>query len=370
MTQETFDPITRNIRAIETEARVVIASAETAIASMRRKRNPTVAAYQSVFNKLGECLQATNAAHDLVVAHAHLVADNIASRSRNNVLTVRDSLLETANQMLSHVQPSVMQGVYDPSRAFASITTALDKKGLLEKPPAVQSMALSRTAVGYIITYQLERYMISVVVIVETTSEGKNLGEGSDKISVSVWEDRVPQIWDRSYHDANSKDIASSDSPVGKKDLGRWTRQTDAALVDYVATVLSRDVVIPNEGRPADVPPTYKQNTNRYGTQIGHAGKAGSAKFDFAKQRDILKAAIINRGTGPQGQYTIDLDPRAVNKAHLARYILDIIKEMARGSDLNEGSVRLHRDGYYQILFDSEKKVSSILREVLGDIGE
>lgn len=367
MTQETFDPITRNIRAIETEARVVIASAETAIASMRRKRNPTVAAYQDTFNKLGECLQATNAAHDLVVAHAHLVADNIATRSRTNVLNIRATLMETANEMLSHVTPSVMEGVYDPNQAFIKIEAALQSKGLLAKPAEYSTIAMSRTAIASIAMFFLERYTISVIVVVETTSEGKNLGENSDKITVSVWEDRIPQVWDRSYHDANSQVL--SEGPLGKKSLGRWTRQTDSALVDYVATILSKDVTIPTTDRGFDeVRTSPLENTNRYGTSIGRPLKQGSDKFAYQQKRDIVRNAVSGYTVGAQGEYVLNLEPRAVNKTTLARYIADTIKDLGKGADIGEATVRMHQDGYYQIMFSSDKLIGPLLNEILDGV--
>lgn len=367
MSHETFDPITRNIRAIEDTSRLAIAEAETAIASMRRKRNNnrfvTVAAYQEIFDKLGACLASTNQAHDSVVAHAHLVADNIASRSRSNVLEIRKSILETANEMFSMTafnRTGLPEGVYDPGPAIDRITEALKKSGLITENPSLESFTISRNQIGYVATFGLEQYMISIVVTIQAPNGSKDLGEGSDEINVSVWEDRMPPLWDDSYHKAASVPVNIGNREG--KSLGRWTKQTDNALIDYVATVLSRDVKLNNNSTPG-VPQTTMKYTNRYGTQMGRAGKQGSEKFDGKPVSVILSSAIASLTTGQKGQYIINLDPRTVNKITLARYIIDTIQQFTK--EPLEGEVQLHKDGYYQILYPSAQKTSDLINAIL-----
>lgn len=377
MSHETFDPITRNIRAVEVESRQAIANAETAIASMQRRksRKPndnfgiTVAAYQENFDKLGACLQSVNQAHDNVIAHAHLVADNIASRSTRNVLAIRKSLMETASEMLSLTsfnRTGLPKGVYDPGGAIDRITAALNKSGLLLENPSLDTFTLNHNQIGYIATFSLEKYMFSIVVTVAASSEGMNLGDGADSISVSVWENRVPPIWDSSYHEANSVPL-----PVGNakgRNMGRWTRQTDAAIIDYVSSVLSKEIQIPTTGSRDAVPDTHMEYTNRYGTKIGRTAKKGSNKFDDSSVATILANAITASTKGNQGEMVLHLDPRVINKATLARYILDVIKQCATSEERSivEGRVRLNREGgFYEIRFDSAKKMAPIINRAL-----
>src|ERR1700740_260520 len=191
MSKQTFDPITRSIRTIETEARLAIASAETAIASARRKRRPTVAGLKEAFDKVGTCLQNTNQLYDNVVAHSHLVADNIASRSQRNVVKVRNNLQEVANQklQLTGVGSGLPEGVYNPQNAFDTIEAALKKSGLLDGEPKYSSFTIDTNEIGFIATYNLEEYQVAIVVSVG--SGIKTLGSGSDVIVVSVWEARI-----------------------------------------------------------------------------------------------------------------------------------------------------------------------------------
>lgn len=367
MSHETFDPITRNIRAIEIESRQAISEAETAIAAMRRKRTAnrfvTVAAYQAVFDKLGACLADTNQAHDSVVAHAHLVADNISARSKKNVLAIRQSIVETANELLNMTafnRTALPQGVYDPGQAIDMITAALFKAGLITENPSMETFAISRTQVGYIASFALEQYVISIVVTISATSEGKNLGEGSDEIVVSVWEDRIPPLWDTSYHAAAGVPI-NAGNPKGKN-LGKWTKQTDNALFAYVANVLSKDVRIPSSNT-VSVPRTPMEHTNRYGTYIGRQGKAGSEKFDDLSVATILGTSISATTTGEQGEYVINLNPQTVNKITLATFIMDTIQQFTK--ERLGGRVRMHREGYYQIMYDSASKVSNVINGIL-----
>ncbi len=367
MSHETFDPITRNIRAIETESRQAISAAETAIASMRRKRSNsrvvTVAAYQTVFDTLGECLAATNQAHDSVVAHAHLVADNIAERSKRNVLGIRQSLLETANTMLGMTEfaaDALPSGVYDPSNAVDTIAAALRKAGLIEENPTLERFAISRNQVGYVASFKLEAYEIVIVVTVEASSQGKNIGEGSDEITVSVWEDRKPPLWDTSYHAAAGVPI-NVGNPKGKS-LGKWTKQTDNALFDYVASVLSKEVRIPSSNS-AYVRDTPMEHTNRYGTHLGRSGKQGQSKFDDSSVTTILGTAIQALTVGEQGEYVINLDPHVVNKMTLARFICDTIQQHT--TQPLEGKVRMHKEGYYQIMYASKAILGPLIDSIL-----
>lgn len=364
MSKQTFDTVTRNIRASEAEAQVVISRVNSIVNGARRQRKLSVSANKAVFDSLSECLQKTNSLHDVVVANAHLVADNIAARSRRNVLQVRENLLAAANKMLELCSlVGLPEGIYNPENAFNRITDALTKDGLLLDDPNKMQVAIDEQRAVYVISYNLISMTISIVVSVEV-ADVQQLGKNGGVISVSVWEDRLPPIWDTSYHDA-----AGVMMPVGNsKKLGNWTKQTDSALVDYVASVLSNTVKIRTENSPPIVPATPAERTNKYSTFLGRPAKHGSSNFDYQTQIEVMHNAIEGMTVGKQGELILRLNPAIISKASLARYILGIIQSFTP-QDLG-GSVNFNKDGYYEISFPSESKFGQIVLDALSGKSE
>jgi hypothetical protein len=355
--KQTFDSVTRSIRAAEADARIAIASADAIINQSARKtrRALTVTSKKEVFDKLTACLQTTNQLHDTVVAHSHLVAENIANRSQRSVLNIRQNILETANKLLELCSPSSMaisSVVYNPSNAFNKIATALERDGLLE-PDGVNNMqfAMNDQQVIYVTSYRLSQMTLSIIVSVETGSSAKSVQDVGGDIIVSVWEDRLPPVWDASYHEAAGKSIQ-----LGKRhNLGKSTKQTDAALIDYFSSVVSKNVTIRNDSSPPAVAPTYAYKTNRYNTFLGRPHKQGSDKFDFATQAQVLKSAIDSMSVGKQGELVLRCDPQTINKVTMARYILQIIQN--NSADDLAGGVRFNSEGFYEITFPSNAMI-------------
>jgi hypothetical protein len=356
MSKQTFDTVTRNIRAVETKSRLAISNAEAVINKTRRMRYITIAANQELFNELGACLQEANQLHDVVVANAHLVNENIARRSRRNVLSVRDSLLETANRLLELCSPQVPATTYNPDAAFAKIGEALSRNGLLVEEPNRTQVSVSERQVIHVATFRLEQLTLSIVVSIEA-GPLKNLGQASDIITVSVWQDRLPPVWDTSYHDAAGVTV-SVGNPKGHN-LGRYTKQTDSALIDYVSSVMGRDVIIPNGSSPPKARNTPAERTNRYSTNLGHPAKEGNAKNDFVQRKDIIRSSIEAMTRGRQGEVILKLNPQAVNKSTMARYVLGLLQAMTK-ADL-AGAVSFNRAGYYQLVFPIPDHIIPIL---------
>jgi hypothetical protein len=358
--KQTFDSVTRSIRAAEADARIAIASADAVINQGARKnrRALTVTSEKVIFDKLSACLQTTNQLHDTVVAHSHLVAENIASRSRASVLNIRDSILETANRLLELCAPvnpgdPISSATYNPANAFFKITTALQRDGLLEDEPTQTQFAMSAQQTLYVISYRLAQMTLSIIVSVECKSSAKTVLDTGGEVVVSVWEDRLPPVWDTSYHDA-----AGTSIQLGKRrNLGHWTKQTDAALIDYFSSVVSKSVAVRNDSTAPHVAQTFGDKTNRYNTFLGRPAKQGSEKFDFQTQAQILQGAIDSMSIGEQGELVLRCNPQVINKATMARYILQIIQNNS-ADDLG-GGVRFNKAGYYEVTFPSNAMLGS-----------
>lgn len=367
MSKQSFDPITRSIRAAEAQARQTVAAVDTVIESSRRKRNLTLATFQPLFKSIDECLNSANQLHDAVTVNAHFVADNISERSHRNINNVRSGLLEAASRMVELCSVEQLpQGVYDPTYAFSEIDSLLAKNGWIDKPTVTRKFYSDRSQVVYIAGYTLVGgYSFSVVVSVQANNHNVKLEDGDNKITVSVWEDQsAPPVWDMSYHESTCEEIAIK----GTKQLGRWTKQTTNAIIDYVASVLSKvQVKVPTARDMQTVPRSIGDKPSIYGTFKPRPERQGTEKFKGATRNDILRQAIHSVALGEKGEFEINLH-NVIDKSTLARYVLSIIQDQVGRPDLN-GSIRLHRDGYYQIQlpsaviqgFNVAEKLSSIL---------
>lgn len=351
MSKQTFDPITRSIRAAEAEARQVISATETAIASGRRKRNNTIEDHKPVFDRISACLDNANQLHDLVVASSHLVADNIAARSQRHIMTMRNGLSETAARMIELCNPvQLPQGLYSPIGALTEIDALLSKNGWITEPTKIEQIYADRSSVVTNASYKLVGgYKFSVMVFVQSFTPGDDVLKGHNKITVSVWEDRTPPpVWDMSYHEATSEEISTK----GGKNVGQWTKQTDNAIIDYVASVLAKTQVrIPTARDLQIVPPTIQDKPSLYGTFIPRRGREGSEKFNGISRKEILRLAIQESEFGEQGEFIIVLS-KTIDKAPLARYILDILQDYLGRPNLG-AKIKQTRDGLFKLLIPS-----------------
>lgn len=368
MSKETFDPITRSIRVAETKARQAITGAENAIVAHGKKKPRTVESFRPVFDELGTCLEEVAALYDNVVAHSHLVPTNIADRSRRNVLEIRKGLTEVSNAMLQIVRLEndfPINGVYNPQGAFDLITDALKKDGYLTEDPQISTMKIDASSIGFIATYKLEQYVFSIVVTV-SAGLGSVLGNGADNAVVSVWENRLPPVWDTSYHNTAGQML-----PIGtSKRLGKWTRQTDQALVDYVAATIGKDVKL---STPSSYPGARKSphfDANRYDTSRVRTGRNGSEQFDYESHATILEGAVTGVSIGPQNTLVLQLNPKTITKSTLALYILNIIQGYSK-TDLcgqvgfNGGITGGDPEANYEIVYPSALLVGNIVTNIL-----
>ena len=105
-----------------------------------------------------------------------------------------------------------------------------------------------------------------------------------------------------------------------------------------------------------------KRSKRRAGAALRALLELGAKEVSVLRDGTEVKIPTSELTVGEQGEYVINLDPHVVNKMTLARFICDTIQQHT--TQPLEGKVRMHKEGYYQIMYASK----AILGPLIGSI--